>query len=241
MQFEAPSDDAIGPHEEAGPAAAIGGGVRTADPHVIAAGSDMHRRGLNDSGKCRGWVEGMILLTDLGFNGSPLAVVDMAGMIGMKHELYAEAFVGSIEFRIPAVDADECAASHAFDVEHAEMVAGRVMCEIPRILHGITAQEPFVIPVDDPPFIIDDIEAVVRLVRRRQPMRGAEDYPELQRSGDRRHLGHGRGEPLPVYARVRFEVTSRIAGKSAQAPSTSSKTAVLEAVSVPSNWSAGPR
>jgi hypothetical protein len=121
----------------------------------------------------------MIFRTNLSFDCRPLVCINMCGIVRMKHELSTKAFIVPIKLRIPAVHTNQCTAAHPFDVDDAKVVSGRIVGKISSRARDIPRQKALVVTINDLTFVADEIEAVMRLVRRRLTMGRSKNHPKL--------------------------------------------------------------
>jgi len=176
---QSPSDETVGTHEEVGPTALASAGVVGADPHVVVGGVGLHCW-WNDH------APDIIVVLEFGLGS-------MAVMIGMKDELYALLFHLTVRLVIAKVVADLCAASHAANGERGQMVSRSVVRQVALAAVARASTEHLVVTVDDSAVVVDNIQAVVRFVAAREPVRCAEDPPQLQAARFIEHLFGGRG------------------------------------------------
>jgi hypothetical protein len=85
-------------------------------------------------------------------------------MIRVKHELYPSALVFPIQLGISIIVANQRTASNPANFKNAKVVSGTKMSQVASLLGFVSGTEHFVIAINKLPNIIDNIEAVVRLV-----------------------------------------------------------------------------
>jgi len=88
----------------------------------------------------------------------------MASMVGVEHQLDAPAFVCTVQCWIPIIVAKQRSAPHALYRKDAEVVVWTIVGQIDGLFSAVSGAEPLVVAIDELTVIVDDIEAIVRLV-----------------------------------------------------------------------------
>lgn len=95
----------------------------------------------------------------------------MAGMVGVEHQLDAPAFVFAVQFRISIIVANQRTTPNALYSEDAKMTSGTIVGQIDGLSRAVSCAEHLVVAIDELTVIVDDVEAIVRLVQACQSVR----------------------------------------------------------------------
>jgi hypothetical protein len=95
----------------------------------------------------------------------------MAGMVGVEHKLDASAFIFAVQFRIPIIVANQRTAPNALYRKDAEVVSWTIVGQIDGLSRSVSCAEHLVVAIYELAVIVDDVEAIVRLVPACQSVR----------------------------------------------------------------------
>jgi hypothetical protein len=131
-------------------------------------------------------------------------------MVRVEHELEAPTFVFAVQFRIPVIVANQGAAPDALDREDAEVVSWTVVGQITDRSRPVSCAEHLVVAVYELAAIVDDVEAVVRLVLSCKPVRRPEDDPDVKLTCQIEYPLRAFLEQGPIEALMGREIDSRV-------------------------------
>ena len=184
MQWQSAVDQAVGPDDKAGTAAFASRSVVDADPHIVIGRVGLHGRSDHDPPD----VPVLLLLAQ---GHAPI-------VIGVKDELYAALLVFSVQLLVAKVVAYLQAAFNSPYFECNQTRPRAVGIQIARRRADLPGAEHLVVAVHDSAAIVDDVEAVVRLVSAREAMVGAKNDPQLQLAGQIRDRLSALAQQVPV-------------------------------------------
>ena len=189
-----------------------------ANPHVVACRGRGHGRRHGDHGIGVGGrpIEAAKIGTDCRTDGGDPLWGGMGGVERAEHQFDSQALVGPVEFGVAIVVADERPAADPVDVPDTEVVAGAVVVQVTYSPLGTARTEPLVVSFDQPPGIVNHVQAVMRSVRSGEPVSRAEHDPEAQMAGLIGHLCCGVSEAVPIEVIEAVEIG---AGVTRQCPS----------------------
>ncbi len=206
--------DSVWTDKETWPATFLSRAVGTTNPDVIVCGVRSHR-GRHCYRRNSRALASICELPNIILHFLVSATTYASGVIRVEHQLNTFALISPVHFGVSVVVANLHSTPYALYREKAKVIAGGVMLQVAIIFSLAPRAKHFVVAIYEFTVGIDDVQGIMRLVRPRKPVAGAEDNPYLDSTSETENFFGAFFELFPIETSVRLEIRTRVARKSA--------------------------